>query len=113
MSRELSDLKNCLRLAEASLAGDLEDGQRHGSQSIFPSSEAAVQAILECLNNSEFSMAIRYTQECRWDMTPLEGDKTLLCSIDFYILFINFCKLNFDSLFIYFILFLVLLLLLF
>uniref|UniRef100_A0A671PBV9 Protein furry homolog n=1 Tax=Sinocyclocheilus anshuiensis TaxID=1608454 RepID=A0A671PBV9_9TELE len=65
MSRELSDLKNCLRLAEASLAGDLEDGQRHGSQSIFPSSEAAVQAILECLNNSEFSMAIRYTQECR------------------------------------------------
>ncbi|KTF89374.1 hypothetical protein cypCar_00001907, partial [Cyprinus carpio] len=65
MSRELSDLKNCLRLAEASLAGDLEDGQRQGSQSIFPSSEAAVQAILECLNNSEFSMAIRYTQECR------------------------------------------------
>uniref|UniRef100_A0A8C1V225 Furry homolog b (Drosophila) n=1 Tax=Cyprinus carpio TaxID=7962 RepID=A0A8C1V225_CYPCA len=65
MSRELSDLKNCLRLAEASLAGDLEDPQRHGSQSIFPSSEAAVQAILECLNNSEFSMAIRYTQECR------------------------------------------------
>ncbi|KTG44596.1 hypothetical protein cypCar_00004857 [Cyprinus carpio] len=65
MSRELSDLKNCLRLAEASLAGDLEDPQRHGSQSIFPSSEAAVQAILECLNNNEFSMAIRYTQECR------------------------------------------------
>uniref|UniRef100_A0A8C1GUI3 Furry homolog b (Drosophila) n=1 Tax=Cyprinus carpio TaxID=7962 RepID=A0A8C1GUI3_CYPCA len=65
MSRELSDLKNCLRLAEASLAGDLEDGQRQGSQSIFPSSEAAVQAILECLNNNEFSMAIRYTQECR------------------------------------------------
>uniref|UniRef100_A0A671NWR9 Protein furry homolog n=1 Tax=Sinocyclocheilus anshuiensis TaxID=1608454 RepID=A0A671NWR9_9TELE len=65
MSRELSDLKNCLRLAEASLAGDLEDRQRHGSQPIFPSSEAAVQAILECLNNNEFSMAIRYTQECR------------------------------------------------
>uniref|UniRef100_A0A8C1W235 Furry homolog b (Drosophila) n=1 Tax=Cyprinus carpio TaxID=7962 RepID=A0A8C1W235_CYPCA len=65
MSRELSDLKNCLRLAEASLAGDLEDPQRHGSQSIFPSSEAAVQAILECLNNNEFSMAIRYTQACR------------------------------------------------
>ncbi|RXN04300.1 furry -like protein [Labeo rohita] len=65
MSRELSDLKNCLRLAEASLGGDLEDRQRHGSQPIFPSSEAAVQAILECLNNNEFSMAIRYTQECR------------------------------------------------
>uniref|UniRef100_A0A673LKU4 Protein furry homolog n=1 Tax=Sinocyclocheilus rhinocerous TaxID=307959 RepID=A0A673LKU4_9TELE len=65
MSRELSDLKNCLRLAEASLAGDLEDRQKHGSQPIFPSSEAAVQAILECLNNNEFSMAIRYTQECR------------------------------------------------
>uniref|UniRef100_A0A672MT25 FRY microtubule binding protein n=1 Tax=Sinocyclocheilus grahami TaxID=75366 RepID=A0A672MT25_SINGR len=65
MSRELSDLKNCLRLAEASLAGDLEDRQSHGSQPIFPSSEAAVQAILECLNNNEFSMAIRYTQECR------------------------------------------------
>uniref|UniRef100_A0A671NY90 Protein furry homolog n=1 Tax=Sinocyclocheilus anshuiensis TaxID=1608454 RepID=A0A671NY90_9TELE len=63
MSRELSDLKNCLRLAEASLAGDLEDRQRHGSQPIFPSSEAAVQAILECLNNNEFSMAIRYTQD--------------------------------------------------
>lgn len=65
MSRELSDLKNCLRLAEASLAGDQEDQHRHGTQPMFPSSEAAVQAILECLNNNEFSMAIRYTQECR------------------------------------------------
>ncbi|XP_056593394.1 protein furry homolog isoform X1 [Triplophysa dalaica] len=65
MSRELSDLKNCLRLAEASLASDLEDQHKHGIQPIFPNSEAAVQAILECLNNNEFSMAIRYTQECR------------------------------------------------
>uniref|UniRef100_A0A671NVH4 Protein furry homolog n=1 Tax=Sinocyclocheilus anshuiensis TaxID=1608454 RepID=A0A671NVH4_9TELE len=59
MSRELSDLKNCLRLAEASLAGDLEDRQRHGSQPIFPSSEAAVQAILECLNNNDFLLFFR------------------------------------------------------
>ncbi|KAI2659704.1 hypothetical protein H4Q32_022210 [Labeo rohita] len=71
MSRELSDLKNCLRLAEASLGGDLEDRQRHGSQPIFPSSEAAVQAILECLNNNEFSMAIRYTQDSEDEIQTL------------------------------------------
>ncbi|XP_045064182.1 protein furry homolog [Coregonus clupeaformis] len=72
MSRELSDLKTSLRAAEAAVASDLEHTQLAHTQTqasaalpSFTSSEAAVQAILECLNNQEFSKAIRYIHECR------------------------------------------------
>ncbi|CAB1333277.1 unnamed protein product, partial [Coregonus sp. 'balchen'] len=71
MSRELSDLKTSLRAAEAAVASDLEHTQLAHTQTqasaalpSFTSSEAAVQAILECLNNQEFSKAIRYIHEC-------------------------------------------------
>uniref|UniRef100_A0A665WGD4 Furry homolog b (Drosophila) n=1 Tax=Echeneis naucrates TaxID=173247 RepID=A0A665WGD4_ECHNA len=57
MSRELTCLKTSLQAAEAAVASDLEHN--------FPTSEAAVQAILECLKNHEFTKAVRYIQECR------------------------------------------------
>uniref|UniRef100_G3QBA5 FRY microtubule binding protein n=1 Tax=Gasterosteus aculeatus aculeatus TaxID=481459 RepID=G3QBA5_GASAC len=56
MSRELSDLKTSLQVAEAVAAMVVPS---------FSSSEAAVQAILECLKNHEFTKAVRYIQECR------------------------------------------------
>ncbi|KAF3840941.1 hypothetical protein F7725_006803, partial [Dissostichus mawsoni] len=76
MSRELTDLRTSLQAAEAAVASDLEHKHlahthAHASQvaamvvPIFPSSEAAVQAILECLKNHEFTKAVRYIQECR------------------------------------------------
>uniref|UniRef100_A0A8C7KWN8 FRY microtubule binding protein n=1 Tax=Oncorhynchus kisutch TaxID=8019 RepID=A0A8C7KWN8_ONCKI len=72
MSRELSDLKTSLRAAEAAVASNLEHThlahtQTQASAALpnFSSPEAAVQAILECLNNQEFSKAIRYIHECR------------------------------------------------
>ncbi|XP_038820720.1 protein furry homolog [Salvelinus namaycush] len=72
MSRELSDLKTSLRAAEAAVASNLEhthlahtQTQASAALPSFSSSEAAVQAILECLNNQEFSKAIRYIHECR------------------------------------------------
>ncbi|XP_049599048.1 protein furry homolog isoform X7 [Syngnathus scovelli] len=74
MSRELSELRCCLQAAEAAVASDLE--REHPAHSLhahvaamavptFPSSEAAVKAILECLRNHEFTKAVRYIQECR------------------------------------------------
>lgn len=74
MSRELTDLKSSLQAAEAAVASDLEHkllAHAHASQVAavvvpsFPTSEAAVQAILECLKNHEFTKAVRYIQECR------------------------------------------------
>ncbi|CAL8281113.1 unnamed protein product, partial [Arctogadus glacialis] len=86
MSRELSDLKTSLQAAEAAVASDLElthlahghaIGHAHGHSHAlttqaaappvpsFQSSEAAVQAILECLKNQEFTKAVRYIQESR------------------------------------------------
>uniref|UniRef100_A0A8D2ZRE4 FRY microtubule binding protein n=2 Tax=Scophthalmus maximus TaxID=52904 RepID=A0A8D2ZRE4_SCOMX len=56
MSRELTDLKTSLQAAEAVAAVVVPD---------FRTSEAAVQAILECLKNHEFTKAVRYIQECR------------------------------------------------
>uniref|UniRef100_A0A8C4IA91 Furry homolog b (Drosophila) n=1 Tax=Dicentrarchus labrax TaxID=13489 RepID=A0A8C4IA91_DICLA len=56
MSRELTDLKTSLQAAEAVAAMVVPS---------FPTSEAAVQAILECLKNNEFTKAVRYIQECR------------------------------------------------
>uniref|UniRef100_A0A8D3CYD1 FRY microtubule binding protein n=1 Tax=Scophthalmus maximus TaxID=52904 RepID=A0A8D3CYD1_SCOMX len=76
MSRELTDLKTSLQAAEAAVASDLEHKllahtHAHATQVAavvvpdFRTSEAAVQAILECLKNHEFTKAVRYIQECR------------------------------------------------
>lgn len=76
MSRELTGLRSSLQAAEAAVASDLEHKHlahthAHASQVAamvvpsFPTSEAAVQAILECLKNHEFTKAVRYIQECR------------------------------------------------
>ncbi|XP_072301955.1 protein furry homolog isoform X1 [Eucyclogobius newberryi] len=74
MSRELTELRGSLQAAEAAVASDLEHkllSHAHGSAAAamvvpnFPTSEAAVQAILECLKNHEFTKAVRYIQECR------------------------------------------------
>uniref|UniRef100_A0A7N5ZYN3 Furry homolog b (Drosophila) n=1 Tax=Anabas testudineus TaxID=64144 RepID=A0A7N5ZYN3_ANATE len=58
MSRELTDLKTSLQAAEAAVVAAMVVPS-------FPTSEAAVQAILECLKNHEFTKAVRYIQECR------------------------------------------------
>lgn len=74
MSRELTDLKTSLQAAEAAVTSDLEHkdlAHTHTTQvaavvvPAFNNSEAAVQAILECLRNHEFAKAVRYIQECR------------------------------------------------
>lgn len=65
MSRELSELKSNLRLASASLADDIGTHESSCPGATLISAEAAVQAILECLKNSEFLMAVRYIRECR------------------------------------------------
>uniref|UniRef100_A0A7N8XC10 Furry homolog b (Drosophila) n=1 Tax=Mastacembelus armatus TaxID=205130 RepID=A0A7N8XC10_9TELE len=63
MSRELTDLKTKHK--------HLAHTHAHAAQVAamvvpsFPTSEAAVQAILECLKNHEFTKAVRYIQECR------------------------------------------------
>uniref|UniRef100_A0A8C8DZC0 Furry homolog b (Drosophila) n=1 Tax=Oryzias sinensis TaxID=183150 RepID=A0A8C8DZC0_9TELE len=64
MSRELSDLRISLQAAEAAVASDLDQVAAMVVPS-FPNVEAAVQAILECLRNHEFTKAVRYIQECR------------------------------------------------
>uniref|UniRef100_A0A8D3CB64 FRY microtubule binding protein n=1 Tax=Scophthalmus maximus TaxID=52904 RepID=A0A8D3CB64_SCOMX len=58
MSRELTDLKTSLQAAEAAVVAAVVVPD-------FRTSEAAVQAILECLKNHEFTKAVRYIQECR------------------------------------------------
>ncbi|KAG5837521.1 hypothetical protein ANANG_G00240170 [Anguilla anguilla] len=63
MSQELSDLKSSLKAAARSVAA--QDGPSSSSEPTFSSSEAAVQAILEGLKNSEFATAIRCIRECR------------------------------------------------
>ncbi|KAJ0004584.1 hypothetical protein NQD34_010798 [Periophthalmus magnuspinnatus] len=70
---ELTELRGSLQAAEAAVASDLEHkllSHAHSSSTAmvvpnFPTSEAAVQAILECLKNHEFTKAVRYIQECR------------------------------------------------
>ncbi|XP_069390332.1 protein furry homolog isoform X3 [Paralichthys olivaceus] len=66
MSGELNELKSNLRVAAASVSSD-EAAARESccSEPTFSSSEAAVQAILECLKNNELQAAIRYIRECR------------------------------------------------
>ncbi|XP_056139794.1 protein furry homolog [Lampris incognitus] len=66
MSKELSDLKSCLKVAATSVEKDDLPVQLSSClEPTFSSSEAAVQAILECLKNCEFPTAIRYIRECR------------------------------------------------
>nr|XP_015197348.1 PREDICTED: protein furry homolog isoform X5 [Lepisosteus oculatus] len=65
MSKELSDLKSSLRSAAVSMASDLAAQESPRTQPTFSSSETAVQAVLECLKNNEFTTAIRYIRECR------------------------------------------------
>ncbi|KAG7250424.1 hypothetical protein CRUP_031776, partial [Coryphaenoides rupestris] len=71
MSRELSDLKTSLQAAEAAVASDLElshlaHNHGHASQGAAAAAvPAAVQAILECLKNQEYTKAVRYIQESR------------------------------------------------
>ncbi|KAI9547921.1 hypothetical protein NQZ68_012938 [Dissostichus eleginoides] len=66
ISRELNDLKSYLRVAAASVTNDeMSACESACSEPTFSSSEAAVQAILECLNTNEFPTAIRYIRECR------------------------------------------------
>lgn len=62
MSRELNELKSSLRVAAASVTNNEIAAQ----EPTFSSSEVAVQAILECLRNKEFLVAIRCIRECRW-----------------------------------------------
>ena len=57
-----------LRAAAVSVTSDeasARDGSGCSSEPTFSSSEAAVQAILECLKSSELQAAIRYIRECR------------------------------------------------
>lgn len=66
MSRELNELKSNLRVAAALVTNDETAAhESSSSEPTFSSSETAVQAILECLKNSEFPMAIRNIRECR------------------------------------------------
>ncbi|XP_041797379.1 protein furry homolog isoform X2 [Chelmon rostratus] len=66
MSREINELKSNLRVAAASVTHDeITVRERSCPEPTFSSSEAAVQAILECLRNNEFPVAVRYIRECR------------------------------------------------
>uniref|UniRef100_A0A3B4CJS6 Furry homolog b (Drosophila) n=1 Tax=Pygocentrus nattereri TaxID=42514 RepID=A0A3B4CJS6_PYGNA len=65
MSRELGELKVSLKLAATGAAGDQDLHQRPGAQPSFSTSEAAVQAVLECLRNSHYATAVRHIRQCR------------------------------------------------
>ncbi|XP_026797421.1 protein furry homolog isoform X6 [Pangasianodon hypophthalmus] len=64
MSRELGELKASLRLA-AGVASNQEGQQQPRIQPIFTTSEAAVQAVLECLKNRHYTTAICHIRQCR------------------------------------------------
>lgn len=64
MSNELNDLRS--NLWAASEADEpVAEFRDFTAESTYSSSEAAVQAILESLRNSEFSRAIHHIRECR------------------------------------------------
>ncbi|TKS80780.1 Protein furry -like protein [Collichthys lucidus] len=66
MSREITELKSNLRVAASAVTNDeIAACESACHEHTFSSAEAAVQAILECLKNNEFSTAIRYIRECR------------------------------------------------
>ncbi|KAM3615784.1 uncharacterized protein V6R79_007759 [Siganus canaliculatus] len=90
MSRELNEIKSNLKVAAASVTNDEVATQGITcSEPTFSSSEAAVQAILECLKNKEFLTAIRYIRECRtmWPSdifgSPSEDEVQTLLNIYF------------------------------
>ncbi|MGH0186687.1 UNVERIFIED_CONTAM: hypothetical protein FKN15_022439 [Acipenser sinensis] len=62
MSRELSDLKSSLKAASVSVVNEQPSSS---TEPAFSSSEAAVQSVLECLRNKQFSTAIRHIRVCR------------------------------------------------
>ncbi|XP_017345070.1 protein furry homolog isoform X6 [Ictalurus punctatus] len=64
MSRELGELKASLRLA-AGIASNQEGQQQPRIQPSFTTSEAAVQAVLECLKNRQYTTAICHIRQCR------------------------------------------------
>ncbi|KAM9456429.1 protein furry homolog isoform 2-T2 [Clarias gariepinus] len=64
MSRELGELKVSLRLA-AGVVNNQESQQQPRIQPSFTSSEAAVQALLECLKNRQYTTAICHIRQCR------------------------------------------------
>ncbi|XP_026994498.1 protein furry homolog isoform X6 [Tachysurus fulvidraco] len=64
MSRELGELKASLRLA-AGIASNQEVQQHTRFQPSFTTSEAAVQALLECLRNRQYTTAICHIRQCR------------------------------------------------
>ncbi|KAM9456439.1 protein furry homolog isoform 12-T12 [Clarias gariepinus] len=63
MSRELGELKVSLRLA-AGVVNNQESQQQPRIQPSFTSSEAAVQALLECLKNRQYTTAICHIRQC-------------------------------------------------
>ncbi|XP_076876310.1 protein furry homolog isoform X3 [Brachyhypopomus gauderio] len=65
MSRELGELKSNLQVAASVVAGGQDPQQWGATQPGFPTSEAAVQSILECLRNSQLTTAIRHIHQCR------------------------------------------------
>ncbi|XP_028838756.1 protein furry homolog isoform X6 [Denticeps clupeoides] len=65
MSRELNELKGSLRVAAGAVASELAAQQQLPALPSFPTSEAAVQAVLECLRDNKFTSAIRYIRHCR------------------------------------------------
>lgn len=79
MSKELNDLKNKLWTAAASVTEEqtAQDTNTSNDPS-FSSSEAAVQAILESLRNNEFSTAILYIQECRYNHRLMQAFSALI-----------------------------------
>ncbi|XP_046716491.1 protein furry homolog isoform X5 [Silurus meridionalis] len=64
MSRELGELKASLRFA-AEVASNQEAQQLPRIQPSFTTSEAAVQAVLECLRNRQYTTAICHFHQCR------------------------------------------------
>ncbi|XP_058267878.1 protein furry homolog isoform X4 [Hemibagrus wyckioides] len=64
MSRELGELKANLRLA-AGVVSNQEGQQQSRFQPSFTTSEAAVQAVLECLRNRQYTTAVCHIRQCR------------------------------------------------
>uniref|UniRef100_A0A8C9Z1K3 FRY microtubule binding protein n=1 Tax=Sander lucioperca TaxID=283035 RepID=A0A8C9Z1K3_SANLU len=84
MSRELNELKSNLRVAAASVTNDeIAARESSFSEPTFSSSETAVQAILECLKNSEFPTAIRTLWPNDIFGSPSEDEVQTLLNISF------------------------------
>lgn len=66
MSSELNDLRSNLQAASVGCEPAVEC-KNSNAESTYNSSEAAVQAILESLKDSEFYRAIHHIRECRYN----------------------------------------------